>query len=559
MRIAWFILVLSILVVGCQCSGPQPGPESSPSSDKVTGTTTSTIAASASASATSVVSSPQQPIEPPGPAFKLDERVALIIRGGTVIDGTGGPPILGDVVIDGDVVLHVGKVAGSVKATKVIDAEGKVVTPGFIDTHAHGDPTGHSRNFLAMGVTTICLGQDGRSPSDDRIRYWKKQVPNRKLAVNVMPFVGHGTIRSLAKVGASKDPTPRQIARMTRMVRRELDDGAWGLTTGLEYTPGRLATREELVEIAKPVAEHDALVMSHMRSEDDDKVEDSVDELVAQGRGSGARVHVSHIKVVYGKGAARAEALLAKLQQARDSGVQITADIYPYNASYTTISILFPGWAKPPASFKRVKRERRDELAEFLRTKVTRRGGPEATLFGTKPFTGMTLKQVAAKMSKPFEDVLIDNIGLGGASAAYFVMDDELQSRLLLDPHVMIGTDGSSYSRHPRGSGTFAKVIAEHVVKRKSLSIVEAVRKMTGLPAHTLRLDEAKRGLLKKGWAADVLVFDPAKMLDGATYEKPSRLASGMSWVILNGRVITDNGKLKKRKAGRLLLKAQSP
>lgn len=473
-----------------------------------------------------------------------------------MIDGSGGPPLAGAaVVVDGDRILHVGKVSESLVADRTIDATGKVVTPGFIDTHAHGDPLGHSRNFLAMGVTTICLGQDGRSPSDDRVRYWKGTVRRKRLAVNVVPMVGHGTVRSMAKVGASKEPSAKQIARMAKMVAKEMDAGAWGLTTGLEYTPGRLATSDELVGIAKPVAERDGVVMSHLRSEDDDQIEASLDELISQGRGSGARVHVSHIKVVYGKGAERADEVLAKLRAARADGVDITADIYPYNASYTTVSILFPGWVKPPASFKRLKRERRDELAEFLRNKVTRRGGPEATLFGTNPYRGMTLKQVADKIGKPFEDVLIDHVGLHGASAAYFVMDDALQSRLLLDPMVMIATDGGSSSRHPRGYGTFAKVIREHVVKRKALSLSQAVRKMTGLPAETLRLDKTKRGMLKASWAADVLVFDPTAVEDRANYEQPNRLASGMSWVLVNGRVVVADAKISKRKAGRLLLR----
>ena len=215
-----------------------------------------------------------------------------------------------------------------------------------------------------------------------------------------------------------------------------------------------------------------------------------------------------------------------------------------------------PDWAKPPNKWRRVKRDKRDELADYLRKRVTKRGGPEATLFGSEPFTGLTLEQVADKKGKPFEDVLIDNIGLGGAQAAYFVMDEALQSRLLVDPQVMIATDGGAHSRHPRGAGTFAKVIREHVVERKTLTIIECVRKMTGLPAKTLRLDQ--RGELKVGWAADVLVFDPAAVTDRANYEKPSRLAEGMSWVLINGKVIVANGKRKKRKAGKLLLR-QSP
>jgi N-acyl-D-aspartate/D-glutamate deacylase len=485
------------------------------------------------------------------------DRVDVHIAGGTVVDGSGAFAVKADVLIAGDRIVHVGPVPAGVDAKRRIDASGKVVTPGFIDTHAHGDPEQANANALAMGVTTLCVGQDGKSPSDDRIRTWARRLAGKRLAVNVAPFAGHGTLRGLAHVGISPNPTPKQLERVVRLVASEMDAGAWGLTTGLEYHPGSFAGADELAALAKPVAERDGVIMSHLRSEDDDKIDAAIDELLGQGR-AGARVHVAHIKVVYGKGVARAEALLAKLAAARAEGIEVTADIYPYEASYTTINIVFPDFALPPHSWKRVRRERRDELAQFLRDKVTRRGGPEATLFGTDPWRGMTLAAVAAKLGKPFEEVLIDDIGPGKAAAAYFVMDEALQSRLLLDPALMIGTDGSSASRHPRGYGTFAKVIREHVVARKALTLREAIRKMSGLAAATVGLDRVERGLLKAGWAADVLVFDPRAVADAATYEEPHKLAKGMAWVIVNGVVTIDEGKRKNRRGGRVVLRPRS-
>ena len=485
--------------------------------------------------------------------FVSDEEVDVIISGGKVIDGTGAAPVLADVVIDHGHIVHLGIVDKSVHAKRRVDASDKVVTPGFIDMHSHADPLHNNRNLLAMGVTTAVVGQDGRSPSNDHIRYWANRVGKKRLAVNIAALVGHGTVRGFAKVGGAKNPSDKQIARMVRVLNKELDAGAFGLSTGLEYQPGAQASEKELIAIAKPVAVRDGVIMSHLRSEDDDAIDAALDELLAQGSEGGARVHVAHMKVVYGKGAARAEALLHKLAEARAGGVDVSADIYPYNASYTTINIVFPKWAKPPASFKRAKRERHDELRAFLRNKVMQRGGPNATLFGTAPFTGRTLAQVAERKGKPFEDVLIDNIRPGGASAAYFVMDDALQSRLLLDPHVAVGTDGGAHSRHPRGHGTFAKVIAEYVQKRKTLSLREAVRKMSGLAANTLRLGELQRGVLKVGYWADVLVFDPREVHDNADYEKPHRRSSGMAWVFVNGRAVVAAGKFKKGRFGKLL------
>ena len=474
------------------------------------------------------------------------------LRGGTVVDGSSVEPKSGDVLIDDGRIVHVGRVEFA-KAKKKVDATGMVVTPGFIDTHAHGDPTHPNQNFLAMGVTTICVGMDGKSPSDDRILYWKNRIQKKRLAVNVAPFVGHGTLRNAAKIGLSKKPTAKQIHRMARMVGKAMDRGAWGLTTGLEYRPGVFATRDELVAIAKPVAERDGVIMSHMRSEDDDAIEGALDELLAQAKEGGARVHVSHIKVVYGKGGERAEALLRKL---RVDGIEVTADIYPYNASYTTINIVFPDFALPPNGFKRVKREQREELEQFLREKIKRRGGPGATLFGTDPWRGKTLEEVAKQLNKPFEDVLIDDIGPGRAAAAYFVMDDALQSRLLMDPKVMIATDGSSTSRHPRGYGTFAKVLRLYVNEREALELGEAVRKMTSLPAKTVGFG-ADRGVLAAGKGADVLVFDPRKVRDRADYAHPNRKAEGMAWVFVNGVAAIEDGKIKKRRGGKLLLRPE--
>ncbi len=490
---------------------------------------------------------------------EVGERFDLLIRGGLVIDGTGAAGREADVLIDQGRIVRVGALAGeAIDAARVIDARGMVVTPGFIDAHSHGDPleTPEFENFLAMGVTTICLGQDGDGPRDPA--EWMRRVEAEGVGPNVALFVGHGSVRDAAGVGIAENPTARQIATMQNLVREGLSAGCFGLTTGLEYQPGSFARAEELVALARPVAAAEGVVMSHLRSEDDDRVHDAVAELLDQGRGAGAAVHVSHIKVTYGRGAARAEALLAQLDAARRGGQAVTADIYPYTASYTGIGIVFPDWAKPPHDYQQVAATRRAELAEYLRKRVTLRNGPEATLLGTGRWRGQTLKAAAEALGKPFEDVLIDDIGLGGASAAYFVMDDELQQRLLVDPHVMISSDGSPTGHHPRGHGAFARVISEFVRKRRALSLEEAVRKMTGLTAATIGLDRVQRGRLSEGWAADVLVFDPEAVQDRATYEEPHRLATGFSYVIVNGQIVREGDKVGEVRAGRVLRREET-
>jgi N-acyl-D-amino-acid deacylase len=478
----------------------------------------------------------------------------LLIRGGRLVDGTGAPARRADILIQGDRIARVGLFdAESISAGKVIDATGMVVTPGFIDTHSHGDArmTPAFENFLAMGVTTICLGQDGESP--DNLSAWMQDVEEAPLGPNIAMFVGHGTVRTEAGVGLQTGLSASQISAMQNLVTDAMALGCFGMTTGLEYQPGSFAKLDELIALAKPVAQAGGLVMSHMRTEDDDVIDGALAELFAQGEGAGCPVHVSHIKVTYGHGAARAENLLAQLEKARSHGIRVTADIYPYTASYTGIGIVFPDWAKPPHQYAEVVKTRRAELAAYLRRRVTLRNGPEATLLGTGRWAGKTLAQVAAETGKPFEDVLIDDIGLRGAHAAYFVMDAALQDRLLVDPRVMICSDGSPNSSHPRGHGAFARVIRKYVKEQELLPLEEAVRKMTGLPAETVELDRCKRGCLKEGYAADILVFNPDRVRDHATYESPRQLATGFAWVIVNGQVVRNDDRPTGARAGRLL------
>lgn len=467
-----------------------------------------------------------------------------------MVDGTGAEPRTADVLIDGDRIAHVGPVHESVRAEDVIQAGGRFVAPGFIDAHAHGDAFGPARNSLAMGVTTLVLGQDGQTPGGGTFASWAAKVRKARLAINVVGLSGHGTVRNRAGVALNRAPSEAKRQRMSELVRADLEAGAAGLSLGLEYQPGHSATAEELHAVARPVGELGGVVMSHLRTEDDDSIDDALRELFDQGRAAGCRVHVAHLKVVYGKGAARADEVLALMDRARKSGVAVTADIYPYDASYTTIGIVFPDFAKPPHDYRAVVRSRRDELAEFLRKRVTKRGGPGATRFGSGEFAGRTLAEAARARGKPFEDVLID-MGPSGASAAYFVMDDALQSRLLGNAFVMVGSDGGPHTQHPRGHGTFARILNVHVRERGALSLAEAVRKMTSLPATTLGLGD--RGVLRAGAAADVVIFALDEVRDRATFEAPQRLAEGFDWVLVNGQPARARGDFEKARAGRLL------
>ena len=337
---------------------------------------------------------------------------------------------------------------------------------------------------------------------------------------------------------------------MKTLLRDALEAGCYGMSTGLEYTPGQYANTTELTQLAKEIGKQDAMIMSHMRNEDDDALEQSIKELLQQGQY--CNVHIAHFKSVYGKGTERASALLALLRQHRKQTFSITADIYPYSASYTGIGIVFPAWAKAPNDYRQVKQHRRRELLDFLRNKVQRRNGPQATLLGTAPYAGKTLEDLSMEQGKPFEEILLDMSPVG-ASGAYFVMNDSLQEALIQDPYIMVGSDGSPSMRHPRGYGTFAKIIQNYVGEKKLFSLEEAIRKMTALPAQTLGLED--RGTLEIGKKADLLIFAPEAIKAKASFIDPYQLAGGFSWVFVNGQAAISDGHLGEQRYGKVLLK----
>ncbi|MHC2993159.1 hypothetical protein OB13_16825, partial [Pontibacter sp. HJ8] len=463
----------------------------------------------------------------------------LLIEKAIVIDGTGKAAYVANVLLQGDSIALIDPdTSATYTAGRTIDARGLYLTPGFIDAHAHGDPleTPAFTNFLSMGVTTICLGQDGFSPEQEDIQVWMDAVAEKKPGVNVALFAGHNTLRMLSGIQYDSVPSEAGMAAMEKLLIKALDAGCFGMTTGLEYTPGMYADSAELNRLAKVVGSKKGLIMSHMRNEDDALVERSIRELLVQGKY--CPVHVSHIKVVYGKGENRANELLQLLDEARKQGIQVTADFYPYTASYTGIEILFPDWAKKPNDYQEVLRTRREELATFLKKKIIQRNGPEATLLGSGSYKAKTLGQVAEELKKPFELALMEDIGPYGADGAYFIMDEALQETFLKDPHIMICTDGSPSMRHPRGYGAFARILEKYVVNEKLLPLEEAIRKMTGLPAQTIGL--ADRGLVLAGYKADLLLFDPKEVKENATYENPHQLASGFRYILLNGQIVKE-------------------
>jgi N-acyl-D-amino-acid deacylase len=470
---------------------------------------------------------------------------ATLFRDVSLVDGTGAPPRQANVLVTGDRIARIARPARErvPAGTRVVEGAGRVLAPGFIDLHSHGDPLRSSyETFLAMGVTTISLGQDGGGPvagPDFDFAGWRRAMDRAPLDVNVAPLVGHGTIRRAAQVPDNvARPDAAGLQRMTALLDAELRAGMFGLTYGLEYVPGIYSETPELAALGRVVARHDRVAMSHMRSENDDAIEASIDELIAST--PGARAHISHLKVVFGRGEARARALLDFLATKRRQGVRLTADEYPYNAGYTGIAILFPQWALPPTDYAAVVRERRQELYAHLVARMTRRGGPGALLLGTGPNAGRTLEQVAQAAGRHYADVLIE-LGPEGGSGAHFTMDQVLQDALLVDPHVAFSTDGGPGMRHPRATGTYAKLIEDYVVRDRKLTLHEMVRKATGFPARILGLRD--RGVVRVGAKADLVLFNPANVRARSSFVEPLLQAEGFDLVLVNGRPAFADGR----------------
>jgi len=481
-------------------------------------------------------------------------KIDILITNGQVLDGLGNKATLADLVIVDDEIIFVGKTAFDetdfkLRIRKHIDAKNRIVSPGFIDLHAHGEPlkTPAFENFLAMGVTTLTLGQDGDSPEVYDLSQWLSKVEKHGISLNLAMFVGHGTLRRQTGINLKAKPSPKEMEMMLKLLNDTLKY-TFGMSTGLEYNPGLNAQDSEMETLAKTVGNNHRLIMSHLRNEDDNQMLASLEELLKQGKFS--KVHVSHIKSVYGKGIKSAISILQKIHDARKKGVDISADIYPYNASYAGISLLFPVWAKTTEQFEVAKIERKAELEIFLRNKIIKRNGPEATLFGTAPYTGKTLAAVSKELGVPFEKVLMQ-LGPKGAAGAYFIMDDELQTRLLIDPLVSISSDGRMEGFHPRGHGAFAKIIDEYVIKRGVISLEEAVRKMTSQSANVLGISD--RGIIQKGKKADIIIFNPALVNAAATYAQPHQLAQGFDIVIVNGKIARQAGLMSEYFFGKVL------
>ena len=484
---------------------------------------------------------------------------STLIVNAVVIDGTGGARRAGAVRLRGDRIAEVGDLRAAA-GENVVDAHGLVLAPGFIDTHSHGDRGLFAhRDALAavsQGITTIVAGQDGGSPwplSDFFARLQKEPA-----AVNVAAYAGHGRLRrEVMGQDFRRAATPAEVARMRALLERELGAGALGLSTGLEYDPGIYSAPSEVIDLARVAAAAGGRYISHVRSEDRHFWE-AIDEIVTIGREAKLPVQVSHAKLAMRSLWGQADRLLRTLDEARARGIDVTADVYPYLYWQSTLTVLFP---------------ERDfdnrAAAEFALREVSAPDGLLLGRFTPEPaYAGKTLADIARLRGTDPPATLMDLIREALAyekktghddveSVIGTSMSEPDLERLLAWPHANICTDGELDGRHPRGFGTFPRVLGRYVRERGVISLEDAVRKMTSLAAHHVGL--FGRGEIRPGAAADLVLFDPATVLDRATTKDPQALAAGIATVWVNGAVVYEEGAATGKRPGRVLRRAGVP
>lgn len=490
------------------------------------------------------------------------QSLDLVIRNGSVFDGSGSPAQQVDIGIRGDRVVLMGKNLTQ-KARRVIDAHGLMVAPGFIDPHTHtfedlsNPATSRNDAYLMQGVTTVATGNDGSSPLKiaDALHTWAQQG----IGTNAALFIGQGSVRSAVMGMSDAKPTLEQMDSMKALVDRGMKEGAIGMSTGLYYAPGSYSSTEEVISLAKVAAAAGGIYDTHMRDESTYNIGllASVRETIRIGREADIPVMISHIKALGRDVWGQSPQVIALVDEARAAGVRVTASQYPYDASGTSVeAALIPRWAEVGGAAALLQRISdpavRPRLMAEMQKNLDRRGGPQSLLLTASPdkeFVGKTLARIAQERGvSPIEAAFVI-IQKGGADVASFNMQQADIKNFMRQDWVMTCSDGSP--GHPRKYGTFPEKLRKYVFDEQVITLPFAIRSSTSLPAETLGLKD--RGLLKAGYFADVVVFDPKTIRARSTYEQPKLLATGVIYLVVNGQLAIDGGELTNAHAGRPL------
>lgn len=487
------------------------------------------------------------------------QKADILIKNGRIIDGTGNSWYNGDVAITNGKISYIGK-PKNIDALKTIDANGYVVTPGFIDVHTHieggeaGTPT--AINFILDGVTTVVTGNCGSSA--DNIKKYFSYLDSIKLSINVATLIGHNTIRREVMGTANRLPTQSEIQQMQALVATAMKQGAVGLSTGLIYIPGTYSNTDELIALAKIAAQYHGLYASHMRDEGDSVIY-AINEAITIGEKANLPVQVSHFKVSGQQNWGRSKQTVDLIKSARARGLDITIDQYPYTASSTSLSTMIPEEILADGNDSVVARLNRPDvrsyvienmLARLKKRKLKHFSYPVVashradTTYNGKSIEEINLMKGKKHKAKYEAETVIELMLNGGAQMVFHGMSEDDVKNIMRYPFNMIASDAGirAYKQgvpHPRGYGTNARVLGKYVRDEKVISLEEAIRRMTSLPAQKFQLKD--RGLLKEGMAADVVIFDEKIIKDMASFNDPHQYSKGFKYVLVNGKVVVEN------------------
>ncbi len=529
-------------------------------------------------------------------ACSSSEKFDLLITGGLVYDGSGQPARIADLAIKNEKIIALGDLKNK-SAVRKIDVTDLAVAPGFIDFHSHSDEElllgSEAQSKIRQGVTTEIIGQDGGSvaPLTEKMRAkWSEnmqanygvevnwldftgyfqRLEKGGIVTNVASMVGQGSLREYV-AGEDNRPAKRdEIEKMKTLAREAFKQGAYGISSGLEYTPGSFASTEEIIEVCKAMAGR-GIYSTHIRNEDD-AVLAAIDEAIRIGREAGVALNISHLKAQNPKNWHKVPLILEKLDQARAAGMQVTCDRYPYIAYNTGLSSLFPLWSREGGSEKFVSRLQNPALQDRLRqeaiTKVMNLGGWQTVMIASlsknperKKYEGKNFVELSQDGTDPFKllvELLIKEEG-GGSMVGFGMSEDELAG-VLKYPYAMAASDGSALATngklrfgnpHPRSFGTFPRVLGKYAREEKLFDLAEAIRKMTALPASALGIKN--RGVLEVGHYADVVIFDANMVNARATWTAPHQYPAGIQFVLVNGEVVIDSGEFNGKLAGKVL------
>ncbi|HEY8225333.1 MAG TPA: D-aminoacylase [Pyrinomonadaceae bacterium] len=491
----------------------------------------------------------------------------LVITNARVIDGTGNPWFRADVAIKNGRIVRVGNIAPS-EASQAIDAKGQILAPGFIDVHTHVESIYNipaAENFVRMGVTSLVTGNCGSSTTN--IGEFLDRIKQKPLAVNLATLIAHGSVRRSVVGLDDRAPTPEEMTKMEAVVEQAMKDGAVGLSTGLIYVPGTYAKTDEIVTLAKVAARYHGLYATHMRNEGD-KVADAIRESIQIGEQAGLPVEISHFKISNKKLWGQSPMTLGLVRDARARGLMVTVDQYAYTASSTSLDARLPSWLRAGGLEEGKKRladqATRERVVKEMKDNLKNAGFKDysfAVVASYQPdqsFNGKSIleitKQVKGKSDiKSQIDQVLAMYEAGGASMIYHSMGEPDVQRIMQEPFTMIASDSGVRQAdesvpHPRGYGNNARVLGRYVRELKIMSLEDAIRKMTSLPAQTFGFRD--RGMIREGFAADIVIFDENTIADRATFDKPHQFPVGITYVLVNGQLVLGNEKMTDARPG---------